>query len=138
MGSFFFAIEMKTRAIFVFLFSVVILVGCNSEKRNVEKAAQGYLDAVTNFKTDEARKYAAPDFEQYIEMMEIFVSWAHKDTIAALIPNKVTINNVEIYADTAAIVSFHSSNPRQETDAQIKMIKIDGEWKVVAQGERVE
>lgn len=129
---------MKTRAIFLFLFSVVIIFGCNSERRNVENVAQSYLDAVTNFKTDEARKYAAPDFEQYIEMMDIFVSWAHKDTIASLIPNKVTINDVEIFADTTAIVSFHSSNPRQETDAQIKMNKIDGEWKVVAQGEKVE
>ena len=129
---------MRIRVIIVLLLSVVVLVGCGSEKKNVENVAQSYLDAITNFKTDEARKYVSPDFEQSIEMMEIFLSWAHKDTIAALIPNKVTINDVEIIADTAAIVSFHSSNPRQETDAQIKLNKIDGEWKVVAQGERVE
>ena len=78
----------------MFLISVVVLLGCNSEKKNVENVAQSYLDAITNFKTDEARKYASPDFEQNIEMMEIFLSWAHKDSIAALIPNKVTINDV--------------------------------------------
>ena len=129
---------MRIRVIIELLLSVVVLVGCGSEKKNVENVAQSYLDAITNFKTDEARKYVSPDFEQSIEMMEIFLSWAHKDTIAALMPNMVTINDVEIIADTAAIVSFHSSNPRQETDAQIKLNKIDGEWKVVAQGERVE
>jgi len=43
-----------------------------------------------------------------------------------------------MFADIMAIVSFRSTNPKQESDAQILMHKIGGTWKVVAQGERAE
>lgn len=124
------------------LFAVTVLtfvVSCNSEQREVERVAQAYLDAETNFKIDEARPYVSGDeMNSAMDMIENFVvPNMEKSVMDSLVPNKVKIKNTEMYADTMAIVSFHSSNPKQESDAQIRMRKIEGQWKVVEQGKTV-
>ena len=131
---------MKLLRVLPIVLSAVVLFSCNSEKREVERVAQAYLDAETNFKIDEARPYVAGDeMTSAMNMIENFVMPnMEKSVLDSLVPCKVKITDVDMFADTAAVVSFHSSNLKQESDAQILMSKIDGEWKVVAQGEKVE
>ena len=115
-------------------------MSCNSEKSEVKRVAQAYLDAETNFKIDEARQYIdGEDLVSTMDMIENFVlPNMEKSLLDSLVPNKVKIKDVEMFADTAAVVSFHSSNLKHESNAQILMSKIGEEWKVVAQGEKVE
>ena len=116
---------------------VAFTVSCNREKREVERIAQAYLDAETNFRIEEARKYASPEFMPMLNQIENFVLPNMPDEVLkSIIPNKITIKNTEIFGDTA-IVSFHASNPTQETDAQIMMVRYDTAWLVVQQGEKV-
>ena len=130
---------MKLLRVLPIVLSAVLLFSCNSEKREVERIAQAYLDAETNFKIDEARPYVAGDeMTSAMNMIENFVvPNMEKSVMDSLIPNIVKINDVEMFADTMAIVSFHSTNPKQESDAQIRMRKIEGQWKVVEQGKTV-
>lgn len=130
---------MKLLRVLPIVLSAVVLFSCNSEKREVERVAQAYLDAETNFKIDEARLYVAGDeMTSAMNMIENFVvPNMEKSVMDSLIPNIVKINDVEMFADTMAIVSFHSTNPKQESDAQIRMRKIEGQWKVVEQGKTV-
>ncbi len=130
---------MKLLRVLPIVLSAVVLFSCNSEKREVERVAQAYLDAETNFKIDEARQYVdGEEMTSALNMIENFVMPnIEKSVLDSLLPNKVKIKNTEMFADTAAVVSFHSTNPKQESDAQILMRKIDGSWKVVAQGEKV-
>jgi len=130
---------MKLLRVLPIVLSAVVLFSCNSEKREVERVAQAYLDAETNFKIDEARPYVAGDeMTSAMNMIENFVvPNMEKSVMDSLIPNIVKINDVEMFADTMAIVSFHSTNPKQESDAQIRMRKIEGQWKVVEQGKTV-
>lgn len=135
------AIIMYMKAIKVssMLLVAALFFSCNSEKNEVERIAQAYLDAETNYRIAEARNYASDDFMPLLDRIEHFVvPHMDPDTLQSYLPNKVKISDIRMFADTTAIVSFHSSNPRQETDAQIKMRKTDGEWKVVAQGTTVE
>ena len=131
---------MKLLRVLPIVLSAVVLFSCNSEKREVERIAQAYLDAETNFRIDEARPYVAGDeMTSAMDMIENFVlPNIEKSVLDSLVPNKVKIKNTEMFADTMAIVSFHSSNPKQESDAQIRMLKIEGQWKVVEQGQTVE
>lgn len=130
---------MKKTILTLLSLSAVLLFSCNSEKHEVERIAQAYLDAETNFKIDEARQYVeGEEMTSALNMIENFVlPNISKELLDSLTPNEVKIKDVEMSADTAAVVSFHSSNPKQESDAQILMHKIGDTWKVVAQGERV-
>lgn len=116
---------------------IALLFSCNSEKREVERIAQAYLDAETNFRISEARPYVSKKFEPMLNQIENFVLPNISDTVLnSLLPNKVTIKKTELFGDTA-IVSFHSSNPSQETDAQVMLVRSDTTWLVVQQGSKV-
>ena len=128
---------MKKLKVLSILFAATLLFACNNEKREVERIAQAYLDAETNFRVDEARQYAAPEFMPMLNQIEFFVlPHLSKELLDSLTPNKVTIKETELFGDTA-IVSFHSSNPKQESNAQIMMVRNDTTWLVVQQGEKV-
>ena len=131
---------MKKTILVLFTVAAALAVSCNSEKSEVKRVAQAYLDAETNFKIDEARQYIdGEDLVSTMDMIENFVlPNMEKSLLDSLVPNKVKIKDVEMFADTAAVVSFHSSNLKHESNAQILMSKIGEEWKVVAQGEKVE
>ena len=116
----------------------VLFFSCNSEKREVERIAQAYLDAETNFRIAEARPYVAGEDMTYaLDFMEKFVlPNISKELLDSLTPNEVTIKNTELFGDTA-IVSFHSKNLKNESDAQILMVRNDTTWLVIQQGEKV-
>lgn len=120
------------------MLSAVLFFSCNSEKREVERIAQAYLDAETNFRVDEARPYVTGEEMTYVlDMIENFVlPNISKEVLDSLTPNKVTIKETELFGDTA-IVSFHSKNLKNESDAQILMVRNDTTWLVIQQGEKV-
>ena len=129
---------MKLLRFLPIVLSAVLLFSCNSEKREVERIAQAYLDAETNFRIDEARPYVTGDeMTSALNMMEYFVlPNLSEGLLDSLVPNKVTIKKTELFGDTA-IVSFHSKNLKNESDAQILMVRNDTTWLVVQQGEKV-
>ncbi len=123
-------------AIATLAISTVLLVSCKSEEEKVADIAQDYLEAVTNYHVDKAKEYASADFRSILETMAYFLSVTPKEKLDATLPNEITINKTLLNADTA-IVYFHSKNPSNECDAQLKMIKTDGKWLVYDQGETV-
>ena len=128
---------MKISKYLSIILASVLFFSCNSEKSEVERIAQAYLDAETNFRIDEARQYVSPEFMPMLNQIETFVlPHMPQELIDSLLPNVVTIKNTEIFGDTA-IVSFHSSNPKQESDAQIMMVRYDTTWLVVQQNDKV-
>lgn len=130
---------MKSLRFLPIVLSAVLLFSCNSEKREVERIAQAYLDAETNFRIDEARQYVAGEEMLFVlDAIEHFVLPNMAEGLMdSLTPNVVTIKNTELFGDTA-IVSFHSSNPTQENDAQVMLVHNDTTWLVVQQGLKVE
>lgn len=123
-------------AIATLAISTVMLVSCKSEEEKVADIAQDYLEAVTNYHVSEAKEYASEEFMPILETMTYFMSVTPKEQLDATLPNEITINKTLLKADTA-IVYFHSKNPSTECDAQLKMIKTNGEWLVYDQGETV-
>ncbi len=128
---------MKVLKVLSSIVAIALLFSCSSQKREVERIAQAYLDAETNFRISEARPYVSEDFMPMLNQIETFVLPNISDTVLnTLVPNKVNIKNTELFGDTA-IVSFHSSNPSQETDAQVMLVRFDTTWLVVQQGSKV-
>lgn len=69
-------------------------VSCNSEKSEVERVAQAYLDAEMNFKIDEAWQYVdGEEMTSALNMIEIFVMPnIEKSVLDSLLPNNVKLN----------------------------------------------
>ena len=85
---------MKISKYLSIILAAVLFFSCNSEKREVERIAQAYLDAGTNFRIDEARQYVdGEEMTSALNMIEIFVMPnIEKSVLDSLLPNNVKLN----------------------------------------------
>lgn len=120
----------KTGAI---LLTLLLMAGCNTEKREVERVAFGYLDAMGNYRIDDAVEYASR------ETNEVTLAFFRKilpNTDTAYIhsntPAEIIIKEVEILTDTTAIALFHKTTPITQQDDTIHLKKEEGRWVVNA------
>ncbi|MBO7490463.1 MAG: hypothetical protein J6T88_09310 [Bacteroidales bacterium] len=120
----------KTFRIFAALIAVSILASCNSDKKNIEKVAYGYLNATGNYLADEAMPYATPETQETLRFLkEVLIPLTDTSYIAANTPAEITINNIEVAKDTA-LVYYTKVTPLKTLEAQITVIKFDGKWLV--------
>ncbi|MBQ0015660.1 MAG: hypothetical protein KBT04_01585 [Bacteroidales bacterium] len=105
-----------------------LLCGCGREAA-VRRVAQGYLDAVSNYKISEAKPYVTPEMcEHTLYMDSILVSLMTDSAISAAIPAKVVIEKVVFDNDTVATVHFHKTSPNSDDHATLPMLCRDGKW----------
>lgn len=120
----------KTFQILAVLIAVSILTSCNSDKKDIEKVAYGYLNATGNYLADEAMPYATPETQETLKFLkEVLIPLTDTSYITANTPAKITINNIEIANDTAQVY-YTKVTPLKTLEAQITVIKYDGKWLV--------
>lgn len=123
----------KLNFIFAYLIVSLIFVGCNSEKNLIEKSAQGYLDAMGNYRITEAEAFATEEtientlhqIEKYI-MPNLDSTFMQKNT-----PATIVINDVKILNDTSAEVAYTKTTPIQVQEGKLDMRKRGKEWKAL-------
>ncbi len=109
---------------------LLVLTSCTSTKDQVSKAAYNYLDAMGNYRIDEAYAYASKETQEttldFIKnnIMPIMDSVVYRNETPAVI----TISNVELTSDTTATVLFHKSTPTSERNNLLSMVYRDGKW----------
>ena len=117
-----------------FLFTVLIfLTGCSNtqHQQDIEKAAQGYLDAMGNYRIDDAAPYATlRTREKTIPTLNYLM--AHSDTayINSNRPATITLTGTTMLSDTSARVYYHKSTPLKESDDSILVVLEEGQWLV--------
>ena len=121
---------MKKTAILIIAALGTLLSGCASNQKRIEQAAYGYLDAMGNYRFDDAYDYATQ--ETQTNTLEVIQQRIMPNTDMEYIrrntPAEITITGVDIIDDTTAIVSFHKSTPIQEQDGTLDMHKRGNRW----------
>jgi len=111
---------------------------CNNDARQIERVAYGYLDAMGNYRIEQAEPYAAPEtIEGTLHFIEKNIMAEAADSSSELAhyiksntPATITINKVEILNDSVATANFTKTTPLLTHSKDITLVKRNGEWKV--------
>lgn len=111
---------------------LLMLCGCTSgEQKKIEQTAFAYLDAMGNYRIEEAKPYSSPrTIETAIALCERIIPLVDTSYIKANTPAQITIKSVHIESDTTAYVLFHKSTPITQQNDTLRLVKIDGTWLV--------
>lgn len=112
------------------LCGIAFLISCNNESKEIQTVAQGYLDAMGNYKPAEARPYSTQQTcDVTLSFFESVVAQTDPAIYANNIPATITLGDIAI-DDTLAEVAFHKSTPSMEQDGTLHCVKRDGRWLV--------
>lgn len=108
----------------------LLAISCGGGEKQLKEYAYGYLDAMGNYRFDDAYDYATQETQtntldviQQRIMPTTDMDYIHRNT-----PAEITITGVNIIDDTTALVSFHKSTPIQEQDGTLDMHKRGNRW----------
>lgn len=104
-------------------------IACNNENRQIEKAADGYLMAVSLYDIDGAEAYCTEETQettlktarQLLQMVDS--AFFEQDK-----PVKIDIMSVHCTSDTTATVQYHKTTPIKDFADTLEMRKRDGKW----------
>lgn len=115
----------------VLLFCVLLAVGCSNDNERIRAAAQGYLDAMGNYRPSEARAYATEETcDVTLAFFETMMQYTDSSVYANNIPATVTLGEITIEDDTVATVAFHKHTPTVEQDGTVHLVCRNGDWRV--------
>ena len=113
------------------LFAGLLMAACSSDEEKIKESAQGYLDALGNYRPAEARPYASAETcEKTLAFYEALMNYTDSSVFKNNIPAEITLGQIEYTNDTCAIVSFHKSTPSTQQDGKLHMVKRKGKWLV--------
>lgn len=107
--------------------------GCtnsNNPKRDIKKAAYGYLDAMANYRVDDAMRYCTRETQESVLVRaRQLVATVEEGYIESDTPAKVTIKKIELTSDTTATVYYHKKTPLKKQDGELQMVLRRGYWR---------
>ena len=107
------------------------LSACDNRQQQIEKSAQGYLDAMGNYLIDEAYPYATRHTrEQTLPVLAQLTERTNPDYIKSNTPATITLQRTVMLSDTSARVYYHKHTPIKELDDSVTLLREDGEWLV--------
>ncbi len=113
----------------VLLCLFVLLVACDSEKREIENAAYGYCFAMASYEVGSAERYCTEETKSTtIPMAKALVRMVDTAYIKSDTPASIEIVNVRIISDTVASVQYHKQTPIKDFIDTLEMRKRDGRW----------
>ena len=119
------------KQITILLTAVLLFTACTNDEEQIVHSAQGYLDAMGNYRPTEARQYATPQTcDVTLAFFERVLEFTDSSVYANNIPAEITLGDIVITDDTSATVDFHKSTPSTQQDGTIHLSKRDGTWLV--------
>ena len=116
----------------VILISLASLTACTTKSKDqkaIEQVAYNYLDAMANYRIDEAEQYAShATVESSIKLAKFFMTMADSNFVTRNTPGKVEITDCYMSNDSTAVVKYHKTSPSGETNDSIWVIKEEGKW----------
>lgn len=106
-------------------------VACSHNTTEIRTVAQGYLDAMGNYRPTDARAYASKETcEITLTFYESMLQHTDSAVYKGNIPATITLGEVKVTEDTIATVDFHKSTPASEQDGTLHLLRRDGHWQV--------
>ena len=119
------------KQITILLTAVLLFTACTNDEEQIAHSAQGYLEAMGNYRPTEARQYATPQTcDVTLAFFERVLEFTDSSVYANNIPAEITLGDIVITDDTSATVDFHKSTPSTQQDGTIHLSKRDGTWLV--------
>ncbi len=115
----------------LFIAAVALLfTACNSEERQIEKAAYGYLDAMGNYRIDDAEPFASPETrERTLPFVKnTLIPMTDTAYIQANQPATIVIDSLRILCSDTAKVDYTKTTPLKTLTGTIHMVKEEGRW----------
>ncbi len=114
----------KISTLLLISFAITLIASCGMGG-SPKKTAKKFLTAFNERKFDEARKYATPETNKLVDLMENLTKMAQSPD--STIGKKIDITGEKIEGDVA-YVTFREEGATQ--DETVKLMKIDGKWLV--------
>lgn len=122
---------MKIRTITLFLIAFVTVSCSHAPKNDIERAAQGYLEAAGDYRLDDAMPYASHfTRETVLPFYKKIMTKADSNFINSNRPTKITIQSSRMLTDTTACVYYHKHTPIKDVDDSVLVIHEEGQWLV--------
>ena len=123
--------NMKLHRTLILAGAAVLLTACANDEEQIRQCAQGYLDAMGNYRPTEARQYATQQTcDVTLAFFEKVMEVTDPSVYANNIPAEITIGDITIADDTTATANFHKSTPTVQQDGSIDLVKRDRKWQV--------
>lgn len=107
----------------------LLMAACSSDEEKIKESAQGYLDALGNYRPAEARPYASVETcEKTLAFYEALMNYTDSSVFKNNIPATITLGEIDYSNDTSATVAFHKSTPITEQDGTLHMVKRGRKW----------
>lgn len=107
----------------------LLMAACSSDEEKIRESAQGYLDALGNYRPAEARPYASVETcEKTLAFYEALMNYTDSSVFKNNIPATITLGEIDYSDDTSATVAFHKSTPITEQDGTLHMVKRGRKW----------
>lgn len=107
----------------------LLMAACNSDEEKIKESAQGYLNALGNYRPAEARPYASVETcEKTLAFYEALMNYTDSSVFKNNIPATITLGEISYSNDTSATVAFHKSTPITEQDGTLHMVKRGRKW----------
>lgn len=111
--------------------AAVLLTACTNDEEQIRQCAQGYLDAMGNYRPTEARQYSSKETcDITLAFFEQVMAYTDSSVYSNNIPATITIGQIVVTDDTTATAAFHKSTPSVEQDGSINLVKRDRKWQV--------
>lgn len=111
--------------------AIGLLQACGGGEKQLREYAQGYLDAMGNYRPAEARPYASQQTcEKTLAFYETLMAFTDSSVFLNNIPAQITLGEITYSDDTCATVAFHKSTPSRQQDGTLHMVKRDRRWVV--------
>lgn len=125
----FFFMAMKKIILFVLLLAC-LLPSCHYDERNAEKVAYAYLNALANYKVEEAKQYATPETcQETLTIAENLVAMVDTAYIISDTPAKIEIQELVIVNDTMAHVKYVKNTPiKHNMQGELQLVKRNNKW----------
>ena len=119
------------KQITILLTAVLLFTACTNDEEQIAHSAQGYLEAMGNYRPTEARQYATQQTcDVTLAFFERVMEFTDSSVYANNIPAEITLGNIVIADDTTATVDYHKSTPSTQQDGTVHLAKRDGTWLV--------
>ncbi len=104
---------------------------CGNPKKEIRKAAQNYLDAMANYRIDDAVPFCTVETQEgVIETGRNLMKKVKESYIKSDTPAKVKITRTEITSDTTATVFYHKTTPLKNQYGEVNLVLRNGKWLV--------
>nr|MDK2851108.1 hypothetical protein [Candidatus Cloacimonadota bacterium] len=111
---------------------ILALMALSACEKSSEKTARNFFDAMEQQNFAEAKKYVTQDGQELLSMIETFANSMSPEQKDEMIAMRYKITEVVEQGDSATVrfQQWELNNPEEIQDQELKLVKVDGDWKV--------